>query len=378
MIIRRPVLCCISFLFLFSASSVLCAAQHSAENGTSPAKSEEGPQKKAVPGSAASLSGSLKWRLVGPFRGGRSIAVAGVADDSNTYYFGAAAGGVWRTNNGGNTWESLFDSQPVSSIGSIAVAESDPNIIYVGTGETCIRGDISFGDGVYKSTDAGRHWTNVGLKDSQYVSKIVIDPRNPDVVVVAALGHAWGPNAERGVFRTSDGGKNWQKVLYKDDHTGAIDLVMDPKNPAIIYAALWQAQRSAWHLESGGPGSGLYKSTDGGLNWKHLSKGLPTGVLGRIGIAVSGANPLRVYALIEAEKGGLFRSEDGGESWRFINGDHRFRQRPWYFSHVYADPQSADRVYILNVESFRSTDGGEKFTQLHPPHGDFHDLWIND
>jgi photosystem II stability/assembly factor-like uncharacterized protein len=359
------------------ASSCLCALQNPATSSTSPVTPEESPQKKPVPGTAASLAASLKWRLVGPFRGGRSIAVAGVPDDPNAYYFGAAAGGVWRSNNGGNTWNPLFDSQPVSSIGSIAVADSDPNIIYVGTGETCIRGDISFGDGVYKSTDAGQHWANVGLKDTQYIGKIVIDPKDPDVVVVAALGHAWGPNAERGIFRTTDGGKTWQKVLYKDDRTGAIDLEMDPKNSSILYAALWQTQRSAWHFESGGPGSGIYKSFDEGVTWKQLEKGLPKGPLGRIGLALSSGNPSRVYALVEAEKGGLYQSEDGGESWRFINGDHRLRQRPWYFTHVYADPQNADRVYILSVECYRSTDGGEKFTELHAPHGDFHDLWID-
>jgi photosystem II stability/assembly factor-like uncharacterized protein len=365
------------YVLLFFADPYLRAQQTSTAGDSSASKPADAQQKKPEPGTAASLSGSLKWRLVGPFRGGRVLAVTGVPGQPLLYYFGAAAGGVWKSTNDGVTWNSVFDSQPISSIGAIAISDSNPNIIYVGTGESCIRGDISFGDGIYKSIDGGQHWTNIGLKNTEYISSISIDPSNPDVVLVAALGHAWGPNPDRGVFRTTDGGKNWQKVLYKDDHTGAIDLAVDSKNPSVVYAALWQAQRSAWHLDSGGPGSGIYKSTDAGITWKQLEKGLPKGPLGRIGIAVSSTNPARVYALIEADKGGLYSSDDGGDSWKLVNSDHRFRQRPWYFTHIYADPQNADRVYILSVEMYRSNDGGKIFSTLHAPHSDYHDLWID-
>ena len=244
------------------------------------------------------------------------LAVAGVPGDPNTYYFGAVAGGIFKSTNGGMTWTPTFDHQSISSIGAIAVADADHNILYAGSGEACLRGNISYGDGVYKSTDAGQTWTNVGLKDSRHIGAVIIDPRNPDIVLVAALGHAWGPNAERGVFRTADGGKTWQKVLYKDENTGAIDVVFDPRNSSIVYAAMWQVRRQPWIFNSGGPGSGLYKSTDGGLTWKQLQgHGLPEGDLGRIGISVSGADSNRVYALIEAKEGGLFRSDDAGNTW---------------------------------------------------------------
>ena len=321
---------------------------------------------------------AMKWRLIGPFRGGRSLAVTGVPGDPNVYYFGGVAGGVWKTTDAGSTWQPLFDSQPVSSIGSIAVAESDPNIIYVGTGEACIRGNISFGNGVYKSTDAGKTWKHVGLADTRHIGRVIVHPRNPDIVFVAALGHAYGPNAERGVFRSTDGGKTWEKVLYKDDKTGAIDITFDPSNPHILFAGLWEASRSPWGLASGGPGSGLYRSADGGTIWKRLEgNGLPKGILGRIGVAVSGADPNRIYALIEAEEGGLYRSDDGGEHWKYVNDDHRFRQRAWYYTHVHADPKSPDTVYVLNTGMYRSTDSGQKFTLLSAPHGDHHGLWID-
>jgi len=320
----------------------------------------------------------MKWRLVGPFRGGRVIAVAGVPSESNTYYFGGVAGGVWKTTDGGISWTPLFDQQPVSSIGSIAVADSDPRIIYVGTGEACIRGNISYGDGVYRSTDGGKTWRNVGLRDSRHIGRVIIHPRNPDIVFVAALGHAYGPNTERGVFRSKDGGTTWEKVLYKDEKTGAIDVTFDPNNPNVGFAALWEASRTPWSLTSGGPGSGLYRSTDGGTTWKRLEgNGLPKGALGRIGVSISGADSNRVYALIEAEEGGLYRSDDGGEKWTRVNEDHRFRQRAWYFTHVFADPKNVDTVYILNTGFFRSTDGGQKFSLLPAPHGDHHGLWID-
>ena len=320
----------------------------------------------------------MKWRLIGPFRGGRVLAVTGVPGDPNTYYFGAVAGGVWKSTDGGLNWTPLFDKEAVSSIGAIAVAPSDPNIIYVGTGEACIRGNISFGDGVYKSLDAGKTWKNIGLRDTRHIGAIVVHPHNPDVVFVAALGHAYGPNPERGVFRSTDGGKSWEKVLYKDDKTGAIDLTFAPGNPHTLYATLWEASRTPWSLTSGGPGSGLYKSIDDGATWKRLEgEGLPKGVLGRIGVSVSGADPNRVYALIEAEQGGLYRSDDGGEKWSRVNEDHRFRQRAWYFTHIFADPKNLDTVYVLNTGMYRSTDAGKSFTPVAAPHGDHHGLWID-
>jgi photosystem II stability/assembly factor-like uncharacterized protein len=320
----------------------------------------------------------MKYRLVGPFRGGRVLAVEGVSGEPNVYYFGGVAGGVWKTTDGGDNWKPLFDKYPVSSIGALDVSRSNHNVIYVGTGEACIRGNISYGDGVYKSTDGGISWKNVGLKDSQHIGAIIVDPKNPDIVFVAALGHAYGPNAERGVFRTTDGGKTWSKVLYKDEKTGAIDVVFDPNNSNIVYAALWEAYRTPYSLNSGGPGSGLYKSEDGGSTWKRLSgNGLPDGILGRIGVSVSGGDSNRVYALIEAKAGGLYRSDDAGETWTLANEDGRFRQRAWYFTHVFADPKAPDTLYILNTGLYRSTDAGRTFTLLPAPHGDHHGLWID-
>src|SRR5215471_1643731 len=285
----------------------------------------------------------LQWRQIGPFRGGRALAVTGVIGQPNTYYFGAVAGGVWKTIDGGQNWEPLFDKQPTQAVGAIAVATSDPNIIYVGTGEACIRGNITHGDGVYKSTDAGRTWSNIGLRDTRHISRVIVDPHNPDHLFVAALGHAYGPNSERGIFRSFDGGKTWDKVLYKDDKTGAIDVTFDPSNSQIVFAALWEAYRTPYSLSSGGPGSGLYRSTDGGTSWKRLEgNGLPQGISGRIGVTVSGADPNRVYAQIEAtlDQGGLYRSDDGGGKWIRVNGDHRFLQRAWYYMHVFAAPKN--------------------------------------
>lgn len=325
-----------------------------------------------------SLYSGLKWRLVGPFRGGRALAVTGVGGEPNLFYFGAVAGGVWKTVDGGQNWTPLFQNEPVSSIGAMAVASSDHNVIYVGTGEAAIRGDITFGDGVYKSVDAGKHWKNVGLTDSQYVGALVVHPTIPDVVFVAAFGHAFGANSQRGIFKTSDGGRTWRNVLFKDNNTGGIDVVFDPHNPNILFAALWEARRRPWDFSSGGSGSGLYRSIDCGETWQHLEgNGLPDGILGRIGVSVSGADPNRVYALIEAQAGGLYRSEDGGDHWTRINEDGRFRQRAWYFSKVYADPKSIDTVYVLNTGLYRSADGGRTFSLLPAPHGDHHGLWID-
>ncbi|HEY4781751.1 MAG TPA: hypothetical protein VIH54_08030, partial [Chthoniobacterales bacterium] len=322
-------------------------------------RAAEPPEKPAID---ESLYSGMKWRLVGPFRGGRALAVQGVVGEPNVYYFGAVAGGVWKTTDGGQTWAPLFQKEAVSSIGDIGIPQSDHNVIYVGTGEAAIRGDITFGDGVYKSVDGGRNWKNIGLKDSRHIGALIVHPTNPDIVFVAALGHAFGPNSERGIFKTTDGGRTWRNVLSKDENTGGIDIVFDPHNPNILFAALWQARREPWYFSSGGPGSGLYRSIDGGETWQHLEgNGLPDGILGRIGVSVSRADPDRIYALIEAREGGLFRSNDGGDHWTRVNDDGRFRQRAWYFSKVYADPQSADTVYVLNTGLYRSGDGGRTF-----------------
>ncbi len=321
---------------------------------------------------------AMQWRQIGPFRGGRALAIEGVPGEPDTYYFGAVAGGVWKTTDGGANWTPLFDKEPISSIGAIAVAPSDHNVIYAGTGEAAIRGNTTYGTGVFKSIDGGKTWQNVGLKDTRQIGALIVDPRNADVVLVAALGHAFGPNQERGIFRTADGGKTWTKVLSKDENTGGIDLVFDPHNPNIIFASLWQARRQPWFFSSGGPGSGLYRSEDNGVTWKHLEgNGLPDGILGKIGIAVSGADSNRVYAIIEAKEGGLYRSDDAGQHWTRVNDDGRFRQRAWYFSKVYADPKSADTVYLLNTGLFRSVDGGKTFNLLPARHGDHHGLWID-
>ena len=308
------------------------------------------------------------------------LAVTGVVGQENTYYFGAVAGGVWKTTDGGINWKPVFDKQKDASpsIGALALSESDPNVIYVGTGEACIRGNIVGGNGVYKSIDAGKTWNFVGLADTHAIGRLIVNPKNPDIAFVAALGHPFGDNQERGIFRTRDGGKTWEKVLYKDARTGGIDITFDPSNPNILFAALWQAKRTPWSMESGGPGSGLYRSADGGTTWKQLKEhGLPEGILGRIGVTISGANPNRVWAVIEARKGGIYRSDDGGENWQLTTDDHRFRQRAWYYSHIFADPKSADTVYILNTGTYRSNDGGKTFTPIRVPHGDNHGLWID-
>jgi photosystem II stability/assembly factor-like uncharacterized protein len=329
------------------------------------------PEEKAFKG--------MKYRLIGPFRGGRSLTAAGIPGDPTTYYFGATGGGVWKSSDGAMTWSSVFDKEGTSTIGSIAVASSNHNVVYVGTGEACIRGNISHGDGVYRSLDGGKTWKNVGLKDSRAIGKVIINPTNPDIAFVAALGHPYGPNPERGIFRTTDGGKTWEKVLYKDENTGGIDVAFDPHNPNILFAALWQARRTSWSMTSGGPGSGLYRSNDGGTTWKRLEEhGLPKGPYGKIGVAVA-ANSERVYALIEAHNpdGGLYRSDDSGESWQLVNPDHSLWQRPWYYMHVIADPRDENVLYIMNVDAYKSTDGGHLFNKVAIPHGDNHGLWID-
>lgn len=323
---------------------------------------------------------ALKWRLVGPFRGGRVAAVTGVESQPNVFYFGGANGGVWKTTDSGFSWQCVSDGQPfgTASIGDIAVSESDPNIVYVGTGEYDIRGNVSIGDGMYKSTDAGKTWKHIGLDNTRQISRVRISPKNPDLVYVAALGHVWGPNEDRGIYRSKDGGKNWDKILYKGPKAGASELVFDPTNSSILYAGFWEAYRKPWDLESGGPGSGIFKSVDGGDTWNELTKnpGLPKGVMGNIGMTVSPANPERVWALIEAEDGGVFRSDDGGKTWKKLNDQRKLRQRAWYYGRIFADPKDQDKVYAPNVNFFRSDDGGKSWNQMYVPHGDNHDLWI--
>lgn len=324
------------------------------------------------------LFGALKWRSIGPYRGGRALAVAGIPGDAYTFYFGAVAGGVWKTTDAGATWTPLTDGTPISSVGALAIAPSDHNVIYVGTGEAAPRGDMTYGDGVYKSVDGGKTWSHIGLTDSRQIGALIVDPHDADTVLVAAFGHAFGPNKERGVYRTTDGGKSWTPVLYHDEQTGAIDVAFDPNDAHIVYAALWQARRQPWNFSSGGPGSGLYRSTDGGVTWTRLAgNGLPEGILGRIHVSVSPADPKRVYAMIEAHEGGLYRSDDAGVHWARVSDDGRLTQRAWYFSTVLADPKHIDTVYAENTGLFRSTDGGKTFELLPARHGDHHGLWID-
>src|SRR4051794_3001795 len=323
---------------------------------------------------------TLKWRNIGPFRGGRVAAVTGVESQPTTYYFGGVGGGVWKTTNSGSNWQCVTDGQPLgtSSIGAIGVAESDPNDVYVGTGEYDIRGNVSHGDGMYKSMDAGKTWKHIGLENTRQIARVRVHPRNPDLVYVAALGHVWAPNEERGVYRSKDGGKTWEKILSRGPKAGASELVFDPTNPNILYAGFWEVYRKPWDLESGGPGSGIFKSTDGGDTWTELTKnpGLPKGVIGNIGLTVSAANPERVYALIEAEGGGVFRSDNGGKTWQKMNGERKLLQRAWYYGRIFADPKDPNKVYATNVEFFRSDDGGKTWNAIATPHGDNHDLWI--
>lgn len=323
-----------------------------------------------------------RWRNVGPDRGGRSIAATGVRGRPAEAYFGAVGGGLWKTTDSGQNWMPVTDGQISSaSVGAVAVSETNPDIVYIGMGETCIRGNIMPGDGVYRSTDAGRTWTHVGFRESHAIAKIRIHPTNPQIVYVAAFGKYSAPNPERGVYKSTDGGQTWRKVLYRDDKTAAIDISIDPNNPDIIYAAMWEAFRKEYTMSSGGPGSGLFKSTDGGETWTEVTRnrGLPgTGVVGRIGVAVSGANSNRVWALVEHENGGLFRSEDAGATWALVNDNRSIRQRAFYYTHVFADPKNADVVYLQNTSMFRSADGGRTLTNVgQGTHGDHHDLWID-
>ncbi len=392
--VRKGVSSAVGFLFVitFCIAAVMDAgAQAKPDRQSKSVKPAQGGQTaEAVTDSSAKDSAEsdkpeekvfkgMKYRMIGPFRGGRSLTASGIPGDPTTYYFGSTGGGVWKSTDGAMTWAPVFDKEGTASIGSIAVAASNRNIVYVGTGEACIRGNISHGDGVYRSLDGGKTWKNLGLRDSRAIGKVIVNPTNPDIAFVAALGHPYGPNTERGIFRTTDGGKTWEKVLYKDENTGGVDVAFDPHNPNIIFGALWQARRTSWSMDDGGPGSGLYRSTDGGTTWKRLEEhGLPKGPYGKIGIAV-GANSDRVYALIEAHNpdGGLYRSDDGGETWQLVNESHSLWQRPWYYMHVIADPRDENTLYIMDVDAYKSTDGGHLFNKIHVPHGDNHGLWID-
>jgi len=323
---------------------------------------------------------SLEWRSIGPYRGGRVVAVAGDPVHEQIFYFGSTGGGVWKTTDGGVFWQNVSDGFfQRASVGAIAVAPSDPNVIYVGMGETTIRGNVAHGDGVYKSTDGGKTWTHLGLADTRQIGKIRVHPGDPNLVYVAALGHAHGPNKERGVYRSTDGGKTWEHVLNRGEDVGVHDLAMDPNNPRILFAAAWRARRLPYKLESGGEGCGIFKSIDGGDSWTEITHnpGLPQGMVGKIGVAVSGAQPDRVWALVEAEDGALFRSDDGGEKWERLSEERDLRTRPWYYMHIYADPQDADTVWVLNEKCLKSIDGGRTFFKVPTPHGDNHDLWID-
>jgi photosystem II stability/assembly factor-like uncharacterized protein len=322
----------------------------------------------------------LKYRSIGPYRGGRAVAAAGVTSQPGTYYFGATGGGIWKTVDGGASWQPISDGQLKSgSVGAIAVSESDPSVVYVGMGEPDIRGNASPGDGMYKSNDAGRTWTHIGLEATQQIGAVRIHPKNPDIVYVAALGHQFGPNPERGIYKTVDGGKTWKQVFTRGPKAGAVELAMDPNSPNTLYAGFWEVYRTPWDLESGGPGSGLFKSTDGGDTWTDLTRntGMPKGLIGRVGVAVSPVNSDRVWALVEAEDGGVFRSEDAGKTWAKVNDQRMLRQRAWYYTRIFADPHKLDTCYVVNVGFFRSDDGGKTYTQVHAPHGDNHYLWIS-
>jgi photosystem II stability/assembly factor-like uncharacterized protein len=343
-------------------------------------RSEQTPNTPTEAVIEPALLRSLEWRLIGPYRGGRVVAVAGDPVHNQVFYFGSTGGGVWKTTDGGRLWENVSDGFfKRASVGAIAVAESDPNVVYVGMGEATIRGNVSHGDGVYKSTDGGQTWTHLGLAETRNIGKVRIHPQNPDLVYVAALGHAHGPNPERGVYRSRDGGKTWEQILFRSEKAGAIDLSIDPNNPRILYAAFWEAIRRPHELISGGEGSGLFKSTDGGDTWMEIShnKGLPKGLLGKIGVVVSPAKEGRVWAVVEAEDGAVYRSDDGGQTWEKLSEEGNLRARAWYYMHIYADPQDAETLWVLNVRAWKSIDGGKNFFEVSIPHGDNHDLWID-
>ena len=323
---------------------------------------------------------AVKWRCIGPPRGGRVVAVAGDPVDPGIFYFGACAGGVWKTYDGGTYWENVSDGYfDTASVGAIAVSDSDPSVVYAGMGEATIRLDVTHGDGVYRSNDGGHSWVHLGLEDTRHISSLRIHPTNPDIVFVAALGHAFGPNEQRGVFRSTDGGKTWERILYKSENAGAGDLSIDPSNPNFLFASIWQVRRNFWNLSSGGPDSGLWRSRDGGDTWEDVSNnpGLPDLPFGKIGVAISPAKPGRIYATIEAREPGVFRSDDYGDTWQLVSDNRDLQGRPWYYQHIFADPQDADTAWVLNYGAWKSVDGGKTWTEVNTPHGDNHDLWID-
>ncbi|ADB37618.1 WD40/YVTN/BNR-like repeat-containing protein [Spirosoma linguale] len=358
-----PFLCLLALL-----SSVVTQAQ------TTPA---------AIDPTQASIMKAMQWRNIGPFRGGRSVCVAGHPTERLVFYMGTTGGGAWKTENGGITWQNISDGFfKTGSVGAIAVSKSNPNILYVGMGEHTLRGNLSHGDGVYKSTDAGKTWKHIGLADTYHIGQVIIDPTNPDVVYVAALGHAFGPNEERGIFRTQDGGKSWKKVLYKNPNVGAIDLTIDPANPKTLYASTFEFRRFPWGVRSAGPGAGIHKSMDGGDTWTDITRntGLPTGTnRGRIGLALSPSKPDRIWAIIEAEneQTGVYRTDDAGKTWQLVSQFADLFQRPWYYHHLAADPKDSETIWVLNIDMWKSKDGGKTYKKVDPPHGDNHQLWID-
>ena len=366
---RKPILILLT-LGLFFLSNVDTAEAQRNKKGAVTANSTTYP---------VSTYNTLKYRLIGPHRGGRAGTAVGVKHNPNLYYMGTAGGGVWKTKDGGSSWKCISDGYFGGSIGAVAVSESDPNVIYVGEGEQTLRGNVSSGWGLWKSNDAGDTWEHIGLKGTEHIGRIRIHPTNPDLLYVAAIGNLWKPNQERGVYRSQDGGKTWDKILYESDKAGAVDLILDPNNPRIIYASTWQMKRNGYRMDSGGPGSKLWKSTDGGDNWKDITKmpGLPKGTLGIIGVTVSPQNSDRIWTIIEADNGGVFRSDDGGKNWKKTSSNRSLRQRAWYYSRIYADTQDEDKVYVMNVSFWVSKDGGANFKSVRTPHGDHHDLWID-
>ncbi len=364
----------ITLMLAFSATTLFAIAQKKDKTKTAPVAIVKEDN------SGATLLSNVKYRSIGPFRGGRSAAATGSYKNKTTFYFGATGGGVWKTTDGGSNWKNITDKYFGGTIGSVAVAPSDESIVYVGEGENSMRGNVAEGlGGIWRSDDAGRTWKNLGLKEGRHIIRIVIHPRDPNTLWVAVMGHLFGPNEERGVFKTTDGGKTWKKTLYVNDQTGASDLVMEPGNPEVFYAGMWRVKRSPYNMESGGEGSGLYKSIDGGETWKSITanKGLPKGVWGIVGVAVAPSNPEKIYTILENKDGGLYKSEDSGETWTLTSNDNNIRQRAWYYSKVFVDPKNENLVYCPNVNFMRSKDGGKTFQGINTPHGDHHDLWID-